>query len=76
MQRLLTLQLSKNIVILSIFGRIEQLAARVAQLVEHFPEEEGVAGSSPAPSTLRLALLAQCKPERRGEVPRVLSRGS
>jgi hypothetical protein len=25
--------------------------ARVAQLVEHFPEEEGVAGSSPAPST-------------------------
>lgn len=49
------------------FGRIERFAkdawvsppgggliehnAWVAQLVEHFPEEEGVAGSSPAPST-------------------------
>ena len=28
--------------------------ARVAQLVEHFPEEEGVAGSSPAPGTKSL----------------------
>ena len=28
--------------------------AWVAQLVEHFPEEEGVAGSSPAPSTTSL----------------------
>ncbi|MDB5245231.1 MAG: hypothetical protein JWN90_336 [Parcubacteria group bacterium] len=25
--------------------------AWIAQLVEHFPEEEGVAGSNPAPST-------------------------
>ncbi|MFM2339659.1 MAG: hypothetical protein RLZZ360_295 [Candidatus Parcubacteria bacterium] len=27
------------------------LTAWVAQLVEHFPEEEGVGGSSPPPST-------------------------
>ena len=28
-----------------------RIYAEVAQLVEHFPEEEGVAGSIPAPST-------------------------
>jgi hypothetical protein len=28
--------------------------AEVAQLVEHFPEEEGVAGSSPALSTQKI----------------------
>lgn len=31
--------------------------AWVAQLVEHFPEEEGVGGSSPPPSTEKIAPL-------------------
>ncbi len=33
----------------------------LAHLVEHFHGMEGVAGSNPAWSTLRRALLAQCK---------------
>jgi hypothetical protein len=34
--------------------------AWVAQLVEHFPEEEGVGGSSPPPSTEKTAKAVFC----------------
>ena len=34
-----------------VYGIRRESHAWVAQLVEHFPEEEGVAGSIPAPST-------------------------
>ena len=44
--------------------------AGLAQLVERPVYTGMVVGSSPTACTLRLASLAQCKHERRGEVPR------